>query len=266
MLDFLGDDFMVPPVVSGSTVDTFVRQSTVAFGRDASGKCRYILRFAWSVSGYMLMRQFPRLLARWYFYGPLYLAVDCSTLSVPEEYNTWIILGDDFRMDAVFSSLLGSTVETSLRQLRRLLEFSPAALVVDIGSGMCWLFCWLRYTSCCVSFDVAVRGDSTGAVLEQVVALAVEARGDSTCAVLGQGDMPVWCYWSDSAENCGFSAVACHRWSLTSWSWCRSRFPWFFLPEDHRDSATRFFSWWSMHLLCRSCSLSAVVHDRCPWF
>ena len=48
---FLGDDFMVTslylavtcllvlPVVSGSTVDTFLRQSTVAFRRDASEKC-----------------------------------------------------------------------------------------------------------------------------------------------------------------------------------------------------------------------------------
>ena len=31
--------------------------------------------------------------------------------------------------------------------------------------------------------------------------LVVEARGDSTGAVLGQGDMLVWCFWSDSAEN-----------------------------------------------------------------
>ena len=51
-----------------------------------------------------------------YFYGPLHLAVNCSTLFVPEEYNTWIFLGDDFRMDAVFSSLLGSTVDTYLCQ------------------------------------------------------------------------------------------------------------------------------------------------------
>ena len=29
--------------------------------------------------------------------GPLYLAVTCLTLGLPEEYNTWIVLGDDFR-------------------------------------------------------------------------------------------------------------------------------------------------------------------------
>ena len=174
-------------------------------------------------------RQFTRLLVWWYFYSPLYLAVDCSTLPVPEECIMWVILGDDFRMDAVFSSLLGLTVDTSLRQFTEAFGvFSPAALVVDIGSGMCWLFCWLRYTSCCVSFDVAVRGVSTGAVLEQVIALAVEARGDSTGAVLGQGDLPVWCFWSDNAENCGFSAVPFHRWSSTSRSWCRGRLQWFY--------------------------------------
>ena len=37
-----------------------------------------------------------------------------------------------------------------------------------------------------VFFDVDFRGNSTGAVLGQVIALAVEARGDSTGAVLGQ--------------------------------------------------------------------------------
>ena len=142
---------LVLPVVSGSTVDTFLRQSTVAFGRDASGKCRCILRLAWSFSGYMLMRQFTRLLVWWYFYGPLFLAVDCSTLPVPEEYIMWIILGDDFRMDAVFSSLLGSSVDTSLRRFTdtfavfHLPRSSSTLAVVCAG----WL-CWLRYTSCCV--------------------------------------------------------------------------------------------------------------------
>ena len=61
------------------------------------------------------MRQFTRLLVWRYFHVPLYLAVDCSTLPVPEECIVWIIVGDDFRMDAVFSSLLGSSVDTSLR-------------------------------------------------------------------------------------------------------------------------------------------------------
>ena len=86
------------------------------------------------------MRQFTRLLVWWYFYVPLYLAVDCSTLPVLEEYIMWIILENDFRMDAVFSSLLGSSVDTSLRQFTEAFGgISPAALVVDIGSGLCWL-------------------------------------------------------------------------------------------------------------------------------
>ena len=68
----------------------------------------------WSCGGYMLRRQFTRLLVWWYFYVPLYLAVDCSTLPVLEEYIMWIILGDDFRMDAVFSFLLGSSVDMLL--------------------------------------------------------------------------------------------------------------------------------------------------------
>ena len=39
----------------------------------------------------------------------------------------------------------------------------------------------------------------------------VDVRGDSTGAVLGHSDTrccTVWCFWSDSAENCGLSAVA----------------------------------------------------------
>ena len=60
---------------------------------------------------------------------------------------------------------------------------------------------------------VNARGDSTGAVLGQVIALADEARGDSTVAVAGQGVHArccccVWCLWSDSAENCGDSTGA----------------------------------------------------------
>ena len=60
---------------------------------------------------------------------------------------------------------------------------------------------------------VNARGDSTGAVLGQVIALADEARGDSTVAVAGQGVHArccccVWCLWPDSAENCGDSTGA----------------------------------------------------------
>ena len=46
--------------------------------------------------------------------------------------------------------------EGGTRILKSILSCSPeemAALVVDNGSGMCLLVCWLRYSSCCVSFD-----------------------------------------------------------------------------------------------------------------
>ena len=76
-----GTCLLVLPVVSGSTVDTFLPQSTVAFWSDASGKCRCIQRLAWSVSGYAHASVYAT-------FGLRPLAVDCSTLSVPEEYNT----------------------------------------------------------------------------------------------------------------------------------------------------------------------------------
>ena len=52
-------------------------------------------------------------------YGPSCLAVTCLMLVSPEEYNTWTFLGDDFQMDAVFSSFLGSTVDTCFSQSTR---------------------------------------------------------------------------------------------------------------------------------------------------
>ena len=55
-------------------------------------KCRCFQRLAWSACGYTLMRQFYATLGRsfrWYFYGPLYLAVTCSLWFLPEEYSTW---------------------------------------------------------------------------------------------------------------------------------------------------------------------------------
>ena len=42
--------------------------------------------------------------------------------------------------------------------------------------------------------------------------------------------------WSRGAENCGFSAVAIHRWSSIFLSWCTGRFPWSCCSADHRDS------------------------------
>ena len=37
-------------------------------------------------------------------HGPVYLAVTCSVLFLPEEYSTWFTLGDDFWRDSVFSA------------------------------------------------------------------------------------------------------------------------------------------------------------------
>ena len=62
--------------------------------------------------------------------GPLYLAVTCLMLVSPVEYNTWTFLGGDFQMDAVFSSLLGSTADTYLRQSTE----AWGCVKVDLGS------------------------------------------------------------------------------------------------------------------------------------
>ena len=115
-----------------------------------------------------------------------------------------------------------------------------------------------------VFFDVDARGDSTGAVLGQGVALAVEAHDDSTGAVLGQGDMPVWSFWSDSAENCGFSAAACHRWSLTSRSWCRGRFLWFYCSVDQEIPQLQFLYEMIDAPVVQVVFLPVVAHDRRP--
>ena len=67
-----------------------------------------------------------------FFYGPLYLAVTCLALGLPEEYNTWI----NWEMTsgyAVFGSLLGSTVDTYFRQFTENFMFFLRELV-DYGS------------------------------------------------------------------------------------------------------------------------------------
>ena len=117
-----------------------------------------------------------------------------------------------------------------------------------------------------VFFDVDVRGDFTGAVLGQVIVLVVEARGDSTGAVLGQGDVLVWCFWSDSAENCGFSAAVFLRWSSTSRSWCKGRFLWFYCSVDQEIPQLQYVERWSMPLLRMSClTCPSLCNDRCSW-
>ena len=43
-------------------------------------------------------------------------------------------------------------------------------------------------------------------------------------------------FWVSTAENCGVSAVAVHRWSSNFLSWCTGRFPWSCCSADHRYS------------------------------
>ena len=78
------------------------------------------------------MRQFTRLLVWWYFYGPLNLAVDCSRLPVPEEYHV------DYS-----SSLLGSSVDTSLREFTKAfgvfhLPRTSSTFAVVCAGWFCW--------------------------------------------------------------------------------------------------------------------------------
>ena len=58
--------------------------------------------------------------------------------------------------------------------------------------------------------------------------------------------------WSvvPTAENCGKSAVAVHRWSSIFLSWCTGRFPWSCCSADHGVS--------TVAVLARG--------DRCPWY
>ena len=82
--------------------------------------------------------------------GPLYLAVACSPLSVPEEYSFAVFLGDDSRIRRI-QPLLGLTVDTCivslltawifhvfLRGFTRILRVvsRPALPVVIPGSGL----------------------------------------------------------------------------------------------------------------------------------
>ena len=105
-------------------------------------------------------------------------------------------------------------------------------------------------------------GDSTGQFLDKLFMLVAMASGvdgqtaektrrDSTGAVLGQGDMPVWCFWSSLVVAI---PVMVQR-----------PIPMVFHVKTIETPLRSFFRW-SMPLLCRSCSLPAVVHDRYSWF
>ena len=80
--------------------------------------------------------------------------------------------------------------------------------------------------------------------------------GDSTAAVLGQGTCLlslVWCRWPDSAENCGYAAVAVLRSRCFPCRAAKAYPHGLACSEDHRDSAVQYVAWWSIPLLCRSC-------------
>ena len=73
-----------------------------------------------------------------------------------------------------------------------------------------------------------------------------------------------WCFWPDSAENWIFLQlpfIAGRRFPVV----VQRPIPMVLPLEDHRNSAVAVFAWWSMFLLCRSCSMPVVV-DKCPWF
>ena len=159
-------------------------------------------------------------------------------------------------------------------------SISSAALVVDIGSGMCWLVLLVTiYLELCSSMSISVaipqeqfldrllrlkpvaipQVQSLVKVYMPVVVSGADGqtvqntRGDSTGAVLGQvvhARFCVWCRWPDSAQNCGFSAAAFHRLSSTSRSWCTRRFPWSCCSADHGVPTVAFL----------------VRGDRCPWY
>ena len=65
--------------------------------------------------------------------------------------------------------------------------------------------------------------------------------------------------WFDGAVNCGFSAVAVHRRSSISLSWCRGRFHDLACSEDQRDSAVAVSFLVVEALLCRSCLLCPLL-------
>ena len=88
---FLGDDFIVTPLVSG----------------------RHLLHAHASVYA-----TFGRFL-RWYFYGPSYLAVACSTLFVLEEYSYVVFLGDDFRICRIQRFLVRQWIHVTASLRRR---------------------------------------------------------------------------------------------------------------------------------------------------
>ena len=227
---FLGDDFVEMCVFSacGSTVDTCSRVCYGALG------IHHFLR----EGGYGSRCSH---LECGHYLSALYPAVTCPVLAAPE---VRVLRSHLARGHYFYHPLLARQWIHVCVSLRRLLEY---------------LTCRARRRH--LQWYVLA---STGAVLGQGVALAVEAHDDSTGAVLGQGDMPVWSFWSDSAENCGFSAAACHRWSSTSRSWCRGRFLWFYCSVDKEIPQLQFLDEKIDAPVVQVVFLPVVAHDRRP--
>ena len=69
-----------------------------------------------------------------YFYGPLYLAVACSTLFVPEEHSYAVFLGDDFRICGIQLPYLVRQWIRIYVSLRRPGGLHAFRVKVDLGS------------------------------------------------------------------------------------------------------------------------------------
>ena len=139
-----------------------------------------------------------------FFYGPLYLAVTCLALGLPEEYFMWIFR-ETSGFISVFCSLLGSTVFTYFCQFTEALVF-----------GSCD-----RFSSCslCPRIQCSAWFDSG-------YMLGVSLRG----------------LLASTLHDCGFSAVAVHRRSSTSSCSAEADPHGPVCSADHRDSsdAVRF--------------------------
>ena len=173
----------------------------------------------------------------------MYLAVTCSMWFLPEEYLCRF--SGRFLPDTSYSALLGSTVDTCYCQFTVLLYSDPAfdsrpallfvfaaksAALVSTTALVCLAgFYWRRRTSryvsfcfrCAFSWQWHVQGwyacdNAPRAVFTSLVGRPMML---GIMAGMNQKDSCPRPF-VQTAENCGVSAVAVHRWSLTSCSCC----------------------------------------------
>ena len=127
---------------------------------------------------------------------------------------------------AVFSSFFGFTVDTYLRQSTVALspeEYEKMRSFWETTSGIFPVFSGIW-------FDNGYMFASAHEVLsDKGVDMPVVLLDSLVQTVLGQVvDVPVVVQREvRSADSRASAAVAVHRWSSTSRSWCRGRFPWF---------------------------------------